>query len=198
MLSAANIALRVGLIPTFPTFPPKDRDPASTGDEKMELNDIFFGRRIRQNHALEHATITILSGMVPNLNISARSSSRGFVILGDVDLGLLRRAADEALQRLQAGEAELAIHPNCGTNLAVGVSLVSLGTLLGMASSQTRTRVATAAASSVAGWMAARPLGEYVQKHFTTLPDLKGVRIGEIFRRKILGFTIIEVRTIQE
>jgi hypothetical protein len=46
--------------------------------------------------------------------------------------------------------------------------------------------------------MAARPLGEYVQKHFTTLPDLKGVRIGEISRRKILGFTIIEVRTIQE
>jgi len=67
-----------------------------------------------------------------------------------------------------------------------------------MASSQTRTRVASAAASSVAGLMAARPLGEYVQKHFTTLPDLKGVRIGEISRRKILGLTIIEVRTIQE
>src|SRR5256885_1340579 len=164
----------------------------------MKPDDILFGRRIRQNHALEHATITILSGMIPDLRVSARSSSTGFIIFGDVDLGLLRRAVDEALRRLQAGEAELAIHPNCGTNLVVGVSLVTLGTLLGMASSQTRTRVASAAASSVAGWMAARPLGEYVQKHFTTLPDLKGVRIGEISRRKILGFTIIEVRTIQE
>src|SRR5438105_6512548 len=164
----------------------------------MNIEDIVLSRRVRKNHALEHATITILSGMVPTLSVSARSFSNGFVIFGDVDPGLLRTAADEALRRLQAGEAELAIHPNCGTNIVVGVSLVALGTMLGMASSQTRTRVTSAAASSVAGLMAARPLGEYVQKHFTTLPDLKGVRIGEIFRRQILGFTVIEVRTIQE
>jgi hypothetical protein len=164
----------------------------------MKLDDMFFSRRIRQNHALEHATITILSGMIPNLSISARSSSDGFIVFGDVDLGLLRRAIDEALRRLQAGEAELAIHPNCGTNLAVGVSLVTIGTLLGMASSHTRTRIATAAASSVAGLAAARPLGEYVQRHFTTLPDLQGVRVTEIARRKFLGFTYIDVRTVQE
>jgi len=164
----------------------------------MNLEDVLLSRRVRRNHALEHATITILSGMVPDLSVSARSFSNGFIIFGDVDLGLLRRAADEALSRLQAGEAELAIHPNCGTNIVVGVSLVTLGTLLGMASSQTRTRVASAAASSVAGLMAARPLGEYVQKHFTTLPDLKGVRIKDISRRKVFGFTLVEVRTDQE
>ena len=164
----------------------------------MKPADFLFGRRIRQNHALEHATITILSGMVPDLRISARSNSNGFVIFGDVDLGALRRALDEALRRLQAGEAELAIHPNCGTNLAVGVSLMTLGTMLGMTSSHTRTRVASAAASSVAGLMAARPIGEFVQKHITTLPDLEGVRVTDIFRRKVFGFTFIEVRTVQE
>jgi len=164
----------------------------------MKFDDLLFSRRIRQNHALEHATITILSGMIPTLSVSARSSSDGFIIFGDVDLGMLRRALDEALTRLQAGEAELAIHPNCGTNLAVGVSLVTIGTLFGMASSQTRTRIATAAASSVAGWMAARPLGEYVQRHFTTLPDLAGVRVTDIARRKFLGMTFIDVRTVQE
>ncbi len=164
----------------------------------MDTDNMFFGRRIRQNHALEHATITILSGMVPDLRVSARSSSSGFIILGDVDLGLLRRALDEALRRLQAGEAELAIHPNCGTNLVVGISLITAGTLLGMASSHTRTRIASTAVSSVAGLMAARPLGELVQKHFTTLPDLVGVRVTDIFRRTILGLTIIEVRTVQE
>jgi predicted phage tail protein len=164
----------------------------------MKPDDILFGRRIRQNHALEHATITILSGMVPDLRVSARSSSKGFIVFGDVDLGMLRRALDEALRRLQAGEAELAIHPNCGTNLAVGVSLVTLGTMLGMVSSHARTRVASAAASSVAGLLAARPLGEFVQKYVTTLPDLAGVRVTDIFRRKLLGFTVVEVRTVQE
>ena len=164
----------------------------------MNVEDVLFGRRIRQNHALEHATITVLSGMVPDLSISARSSSRGFVIFGDVDLGQLRLALDEALHRLQAGEAELAIHPNCGTNLVIGVSLMALGTILGMASSNTRTRIATTAASSMAGLMAARPVGEFVQKHVTTLPDLEGVRVADITRRKLFGFTLIEVRTVQE
>jgi hypothetical protein len=164
----------------------------------MNIEDTLFGRRIRQNHALEHATITILSRMVPDLRVSARSSSRGFIIFGDVDLGQLRRALDEALRRLQAGEAELAIHPNCGTNLVVGVSLMTLGTMLGMASNRTRTRLTSAAISSLAGMAGARPLGEFVQKHFTTLPDLKGVRVTDVFRRKILGFTVVEVRTVQE
>lgn len=164
----------------------------------MNVEDFLFGRRIRQNHALEHATITVLSGIVPDLRVSARSSSSGFIIFGDVDLGQLRRALDEALSRLQAGEAELAIHPNCGTNLAVGVSLVTIGTMLGMASNHPRTRVAAAAASSITGLVAARPLGEFVQKYVTTLPDLKGVRVTEIFRRKILGLTVVEVRTVQE
>jgi hypothetical protein len=164
----------------------------------MKLDDLFFSRRIRQNHALEHATITILSGRLPELSVSARSSSDGFIIFGDVDLGELRLALDEALARLQAGESELAIHPNCGTNLAVGITMITLGTMLGMASSQVRTRVATAAASSFAGWAAARPLGEYVQRHFTTLPELDGVRVTEIARRKFLGMTFVEVRTVQE
>ena len=66
----------------------------------MKTGEVFFGRRIRQNHALEHATITILSGMVPDLRVSARSSSNGFIVFGDVDLGMLRRALDEALRRL--------------------------------------------------------------------------------------------------
>src|SRR5436309_14555054 len=108
----------------------------------MKTDATLFGRRIRQNHALEHATITILSGYVPNLRISARSSSRGFIIFGDVDLGQLRRALDEALRRLQAGEAELAIHPNCGTNVVVGVSLLNFGTLLGMILPFTHMRIA--------------------------------------------------------
>jgi len=164
----------------------------------MNVGNLLFSRRVRQNHALEHATITILSGMVSDLNVSARSSADGFIIFGNVDLGVLRKAMDEALKRLQAGEAELAIHPNCGTNIAVGISFITLGTLFGLVSNQPRTRIATAAASSLAGLMAARPVGQYVQRHLTTLPDLTGVRVTEIARRKLLGLTFIEVRTVQE
>jgi predicted oxidoreductase len=164
----------------------------------MNVGNLLFSRRVRQNHALEHATITILSGMVPDLNVSARSSADGFIIFGNVDLGVLRRAMNEALTRLQAGEAELAIHPNCGTNIAVGISLMTLGTLLGLTSNQPRTRIATAAASSLAGLMAARPVGQYVQRHLTTLPDLTGVRVTQIARRQLFGLKFIDGRTVQE
>ncbi|MBA2288396.1 MAG: hypothetical protein H0W02_23215 [Ktedonobacteraceae bacterium] len=165
----------------------------------MKFEDLLFSRRLRQNHALEHATVTILSGLVPDLSVSARATSTGFIMFGgDVDLGVLRRAVDEALHRLQMGEANLAIHPNCGTNLAVGVSLMTIGTLLGMTSSRTSTRITSTAVSSMAGLVAARPLGELIQKYITTLPDLQGVRVTEIFRHKILGVKVIEVRTVQE
>ncbi len=164
----------------------------------QDIQAMLPGRRVRQNHALEHATITILSTYIQDLRVSARSTARGFTIFGDVDLGLLRRALDEALRRLQAGEAELAIHPNCGTNLVVGFSFLTLGTILGMAATKPRTRVASAALSSVAGIAAARPIGQLVQKYVTTLPDLRGVHITEIYRRKMFNFTVVEVRTQQE
>ena len=164
----------------------------------QDIQDLLPGRRVRQNHALEHATITILSNAVPDLRISARSTSRGFTIFGDVDLGQLRRALDEALRRLQAGESELAIHPNCGTNLVVGASFVAMGAIFALYASRTRTRMASAAISSAAGLAAARPLGQLVQKYVTTLPDLRGVRVTEIYRRKLFSFTVVEVRTIQE
>ncbi|HEU5379632.1 MAG TPA: DUF6391 domain-containing protein [Ktedonobacteraceae bacterium] len=164
----------------------------------QDIQEMLPGRRVRQNHALEHATITILSTYVPELRASARSTSHGFTIFGDVDLDRLRLAVNEALRRLQAGESELAIHPNCGTNLVVGLSFLTVGAVLGLNSNRMRARVASAALSSFAGVAAARPLGQLVQKYVTTFPDLRGVRVTRIYRRKIFNFTVVEVRTIQE
>ena len=161
----------------------------------MEAGDLLFGRRIRQNHALEHATVTILAQRLPGLRVSARSNSRGFVIFADLDLVEVRRAADEALRRLQAGERELAIHPNCGTNLAVGTSLAMIGSLFALTAMRTRTRIASAVVSSMAGMAAARPLGTVVQRYVTTLPELEDVRIASVARRRRLGFAAVEVLT---
>src|SRR6185437_12684491 len=151
--------------------------------------------RIRQNHALEHATVTLLAQRLPNLSVSARSSSKGFVIYADLDLAAVRRAADDALGRLQAGERELAIHPNCGTNLAVGTSVAMIGSLFALTAVRPRTRIASALASTAAGIVVARPLGQLAQRHITTLPDLRDVAISSVARRMRLGFPLVEVRT---
>jgi len=164
----------------------------------MEAADVLFGRRIRQNHALEHATVTILTREKPDLVCSARSNSRGFTIYADLDPVWVRHGCDEALARLHAGEAELAIHPNCGTNLAVGTSLAMLGSLFALTALRPRTRIASALASSLAGIMAARPLGQVVQRHVTTLPDLHDVRVVAVRQKRFLGRPVVEVLTLAE
>lgn len=161
----------------------------------MDAGDFLLTRRVRQNHALEHATVTILTHKLPGLSVSARSNTRGFTIFADIDPGLVRRCAAEALERLHAGEAELAIHPNCGTNLAVGMSLAMLGSLWSLTAMKARTRVASALASSVAGAMAARPLGTLAQKYLTTQPDLHDVRIVDVRTRRLFGRRVVEALT---
>lgn len=161
----------------------------------MQLADLFLARRIRQNHALEHATVTLLAERIPGLAVSARSNTRGFTIFADLDLEAVRANCAEALRRLRAGEAELAIHPNCGTNLAVGASVAMVGSLFALTALRPRIRVASALMSSLAGWMAARPLGEVVQRRVTTLPDLRDVRIVTVRPRHLLGHRVVEVLT---
>jgi hypothetical protein len=75
--------------------------------------------RIRRNHALEHATLQILSKKNPHLMLAGYSDPGGFWVVGQVPTQDLQLAVDEALARLRNGERELAIHPNCGTNFAV-------------------------------------------------------------------------------
>ncbi|MCX7668802.1 MAG: DUF6391 domain-containing protein, partial [Anaerolineae bacterium] len=75
-------------------------------------------QRLRQHHGLEHATVTLLSQRLKDTPLCARSDLTGFTIFGEVDTDLLRRTVEEALARLQAGEQTLAVHPNCGTNVA--------------------------------------------------------------------------------
>ncbi|HRX05321.1 MAG TPA: DUF6391 domain-containing protein, partial [Anaerolineae bacterium] len=94
----------------------------------MDILNAGFLRRVRQHHAVEHATITILMARNPGLQlVGGRSDHRGFYIYGPVQTSALSTAVEEALRRLKNGEARLAIHPNCGTNL------VTTGTLAGVA-----------------------------------------------------------------
>jgi hypothetical protein len=59
---------------------------------------------VRRNHALEHATISILLSRHGPMRIVGRAVSDGFYIYGDVPTERLRKLADEALLRLQRGK----------------------------------------------------------------------------------------------
>jgi hypothetical protein len=98
---------------------------------------------LRQVHALEHATVWVLSGVAPtaakplsretlpdNETLGGLSTEQGFFLYGQIKAIELRRAVHQALQRLKQGEWHLAIHPRCGTNVSVSLMLTA-GFVLG-------------------------------------------------------------------
>ena len=141
---------------------------------------------IRQNHALEHATMHVLSQRNPYTQIMGRSTVSGFFIYGDLDTHLVASAASEALARLMRGEEHLAVHPRCGTNLAVTAVLAgaaAFGTTLGRSRSKLDRLPLALTAATIAA-IAAQPLGHKIQERITTSPEVSGLCIADVCRRE--------------
>ncbi|RLC80116.1 MAG: hypothetical protein DRI61_06470 [Chloroflexi bacterium] len=165
----------------------------------MKLLDIPIIRRIRQNHALEHATIHILSWRYPHLKLVGRSSESGFYVYGDVDTEAVAAAASEALVRLQRGEKELAVHPRCGTNLATAGILAGFSAFLALAGKSKRrwTRLPEALTLATIAVMLAQPLGLIIQRYLTTLPEVDDVAIKEVRRFERGGVRVHKVELVR-
>ena len=150
----------------------------------MSILEIPLVAKIRRNHALEHATIHVLTQHNPRRHLMGRTTARGFYVFGEVEMEEVAAAVSEALVRLQRGEHSLAVHPRCGTNLATAGVLAGLFSFVAM-SGRSKSRLAklpqTLLATTIAV-IAAQSLGPAVQKYVTTLPEVEGVVIKEITR----------------
>ena len=145
-----------------------------------------LAQRLRQHHAIEHATVTLLSQRLPGVPLMARSDLQGFSLIGDVDTYVVEEAAREALSRLQAGEHGLAVHPNCGTNLVTSGMLSGMA-VMAVTSGRKRSWSDRIPASLLAATLAlifAVPAGRWVQQNVTTSPHVEGLRIQGITRLK--------------
>lgn len=139
----------------------------------------------RRNHALEHATLHILSARFPNTPMGGHSNPTGFFIVGNIPTEQLREAVGIALSRLQNGEAALAIHPGCGTNYAVTGGLAALAALYGfIGTKNTRERLERLPLVTVLAtlaFMLGQALGPVLQKKITTDPDPGDLAIVDIY-----------------
>lgn len=159
---------------------------------------------VRRNHALEHATMHVLSERYRNLRLVGRSSLWGFYIYGNLPTEALLSAAQEGLRRLKAGQRQMAIHPNCGSNLAVAGTLAGLGAFLALGDifadrPQSRwdrlARLPIACAVATLGIILAQPLGRALQAHVTTQADVGDLRILDVAQEKKAGILVHHVRT---
>jgi hypothetical protein len=152
---------------------------------------------MRVNHALEHATITILSQRVQSGVLRGRSNRKGFYIMGDVADDAIRPAADEALARLRSGESDLAIHPFCGTNVAVSGLLAGVSAAAAGRAARRGGVYPAAVLAALFALLAAQPLGFWTQRHLTTNSEVRGLHIIGIEKKSILGKPLHFVRTTQ-
>jgi len=176
--------MRYGFLSDFLNLPPVDR--------------------VRRNHALEHATLQVLSERNDALRLMGRSSLWGFYIYGDVDTEDLLDAAREGLRRLKGGLHGLAIHPNCGSNYVVAGAIAGMGAFLALGGlSRNRderlldrlARLPLAWAVGTLGVILSRPLGAALQAHVTTKADVGDLEIDSVVKSERAGAVVHFVRT---
>ena len=159
--------------------------------------------KIRRNHGLEHATIHILGRRHTSLSLVGRSDWNGFTLYGPVDTAEVNLAATEALDRLRRGEANLAVHPRCGTMLATTGLLTSMAAFLAISldgSSKGRFRWSSIPAAILAATGAAivaQPLGIVLQKRYTTSGQPGNLEIKSIIVKSEAGVITHRISTTQ-
>lgn len=155
---------------------------------------------IRRNHALEHATLHMLAGQLPNTALMGHSDAGGFWIIGDAPPESLHAAVQEAITRLRAGESQLAIHPNCGTNFVVAGTLAGLAGAAALLGSGKRamdkfSRLPVAAALATIALIISQPLGMLLQARVTTSGDPGSLEVISVTHRKYSQLTIYRIQT---
>ena len=140
-------------------------------------------RRVRQNHAIEHATVALLLGRGIRPPLGGYSTPGGFLIFARASTEVVAKAAHDALDRLHSGERALAISPHCGTNLVTGALLAGLVSGLITKRGRGKERRQSFAAAVVAilvATVAGRPIGNHLQRCYTTLADVANIEIAGI------------------
>lgn len=135
---------------------------------------------VRRNHGLEHATVHVLTDRDPSIRLVGRADTTGFNIYGDVPTDALEAAAREALVRMQNGEANLAVHPRCGTNLVVAGLFTALAAVLALGRKPSLKKIPDVILATTVAAYIAQPMGLTLQKYVTTSPDAQGARITGI------------------
>jgi hypothetical protein len=141
--------------------------------------------RIRRNHGLEHATLNVLTSKYARLSLAGHSDHQGFWIVGEVPTEALEGAVTQALARMQAGEHDLAIHANCGTNfVAAGIiaGLTAWVTMLGSGRKlgQKLERLPLVISLTTMALVLSQPLGPLLQARVTTSGEPGNLSIKEI------------------
>ena len=147
----------------------------------------LLGGAVKQNHALEHATIVLLSRKYPDVRFAGISFAAGYFVFGDVPTEDILPAAQEALTLLRTTSPELAIHERCGTNLAVTAILTGLSAMTVARMRRPYGSLNNVILATMAAMIVSRPLGLTVQRYITTQTPNASMNIIEVRPLTVFG-----------
>ncbi len=131
----------------------------------------------------------MLARQVQNRPLAGHSDAGGFWLMGEITTEEAMAAAQEALRRLRAGEHQLAIHPNCGTNFVTWGAAAGMAGAAAMFGAGRRwrdklERLPLAALFATVALLFAQPLGFRIQERITTSGDPGDLEIVEVIRTR--------------
>ncbi len=147
---------------------------------------MLLGGAVKQNHALEHATIVMLEKKL-DVRLSGVSTAYGFFIFGEVTTAEILPVAQEALNVLRTTNPELAINPRCGTNLAVAGILTGLSAMTVARMRRPFGNANNVITASTAALVLARPVGLTVQRYITTQTPNDSMRVVKVTPMTVFG-----------
>ena len=147
---------------------------------------MLLGGAVKQNHALEHATIVMLEKKL-DVRLSGVSTALGFFIFGEVTTEEILPVAQEALNVLRTTDPDLAINPRCGTNLAVAGILTGLSAMTVARMRRPFSNANNVITASTAALVLARPVGLTVQRYITTQTPNASMRVVKVTPMTVFG-----------
>ncbi|HLL79093.1 MAG TPA: DUF6391 domain-containing protein [Ktedonobacteraceae bacterium] len=148
---------------------------------------LMLGGAVKQNHALEHATIVLLSKKYPDVRLAGISFAAGFFVFGDLPTEAILPAATEALRLLRSTSPDLAIHERCGTNLAVTGIVTSLAAMTVAKMRRPYGSFNNVMLATTAAIILSRPLGLTVQRYVTTQTPNNSMTITGVRALNFIG-----------
>ncbi len=146
----------------------------------ISLWQTFTNKQVRRNHALEHATANVLEEKYGSSRVAGMAFKDGFKLFGDLPHpSLMVEAAREGLQRLRNGESRLAIHPRCGTALAIGQFIFAASFIFIVFFLHSISIIDILLAIGLS-FLLSKPLGLLAQKFLTTSTDVKDMKLVDL------------------
>ena len=180
-------------------FPQTPNRSAIASDADL-LRELSFLPGVKELLMTRQVLSRLTSATADNAALSGLSTDRGFYLYGDVATEDVSRAVQTALRRITSGEAELAIHPRCGTNLSVGMMLtagLAIGASVLLPRDPIGQVIGLGAAAMTAAYLTPE-LGPLVQRYVTTAIPFNLAIANISPRRDYLGRPthFIEVRWV--